>query len=272
MKHLNFSGAWVDELFEVIENGDLTAPRGMATREKRWSQIEVADSLSFPVRAHGRDFRDVIGVLEALSLVGQVNVPETFTARVAKFGDFLDDGIFHGAYGPRAHGALGDVVALLERDPDSRQAVISVFDSSRDLNRLKKDIPCTIALHLMRRGTKLELNVTMRSNDIWLGTPYDFTQFAVLQASVAQALGLEPGRYFHSAGSLHLYERDFAKVDDIHLDIERFTIGDSMDFPLWADVDSIGGITKRARDLLLNPDDFDAGTEFEVWAQRLLLD
>ncbi len=266
MKHNTFSEAWVDELYRVQEDGELTAPRGQTTCEIRWSQIEVVDSMSFPVKAVGRDFRNVIGVLEALSLVGQVNVPETFTARVAKFGEFLDDGIFHGAYGPRAHGALGDVVQLLERDPDSRQAVITVFDSSRDLNRVKKDIPCTIALHLMRRGDKLELNVTMRSNDIWLGTPYDFTQFAVLQASVAQALGLTPGKYFHSAGSLHLYERNFESADAIHLgELNPM----SMDFPLWADVDSIGGISKRARDLLFNPY-FVPKTMFESWAFELL--
>jgi hypothetical protein len=145
--------------------------------------------------------------------------------------------------------------------------VISVFDSSRDLDRQKKDIPCTIALHFMVRGGRLELNVTMRSNDVWLGTPYDFTQFAILQASVAQALGLEVGRYVHSAGSLHLYGRDDARASVIdYPDDERRT-----DFPLWAQVDSIGGISSRARRLLLNPHGFRGETQFEKWAAELLI-
>lgn len=267
MKYGYFSEAWVHELRETLDYGETTQPRGMWTNERRWVQVEVEDSMSFPVKAFGRSFRDVIGVLEALSLVGQFSVPELFTRRVAKFGDFLDGGVFHGAYATRAHGALGDAVELLERDPDSRQVVISVFDSTRDLNRLKKDIPCTIAAHFMRRGRELELNVTMRSNDLWLGTPYDFTQFGVLQASVAQALGLEPGKYVHSVGSLHIYERDF----DAAQAIEGFERTASMAFPLWycPGGSSIAAITKRARDLAL-ADDFVPMTEWEAWAWSMM--
>ena len=261
----NFSWAWVDELWELIDGGAMVAPRGFPIRETRWSQFTVLDPLSFPVSVQGRDFRHVIGVLEALSLVGQFNVPELFTKRVGNFAKFMDDGVFHGAYATRAHGALGDLVSLLKRDPDTRQGVISVFDSSRDLDRQKKDIPCTIALHFMRRESELEMNAIMRSNDIWLGTPYDFTQFAVLQASVAQAVGVRPGTYVHSASSLHLYERDLEAAEKV----SRETHGASMPFPLWGCDDDIGEISKRARELAFGNDFFPV-TEFEAWAWQEL--
>lgn len=267
MNYSTFSNAWINEIRTLQRTGERVSPRGMQTAERRWSQIEVANSMSFPVVAQGRSFRDVIGILEGLSLVGGVSVPEAFTDRVKKFGDFMDDGVLHGAYGTRASGKLGEVVRLMERDPDTRQAVVTVFDSDRDLNRQKKDIPCTVALHFMKRGDDLELNVTMRSNDIWLGTPYDFTQFAVAQASVAQALGLWPGKYVHSAGSLHLYERDYAAVADI-----GYLSWDSeMGFPLWGGPSDIGAITTRARYLLLWPESFSPETMFEVWARNELM-
>jgi thymidylate synthase len=257
----SFSEAWVHMLMD-LDDGDVTSRRGMVTREERWSQFAVGDPLSFPVEVFGRKLRNVIGVLEACSLVGQFSIPELFTSRVPKFLQFLDDGVFHGAYSTRAHGAVGDVVRLLERDPDSRQAVISVFDSGRDLDRQKRDIPCTIALHFMVRGDELEMNVTMRSNDIWLGTPYDFVQFGVLQATVAQALGLKPGVYVHSAGSLHLYERDLEAAQKV----EGFALKPSQDFPLWhSESGSIGSLSKRARDLAIG-DDFIPVTGFEAWA------
>ncbi len=265
-----FSEAWASELYDVLNSSQETSPRGMKTRELRWSQIAVESPMSFPVVNPAREFRDVIGVLEGLSLVGQVSVPEAFTSRVKKFGDFMDDGVFHGAYATRAHGAVGDVVHLLERDPDSRQAVISVFDSSRDLDRVKKDIPCTIALHFMQRGEDLELNVTMRSNDAWLGTPYDFTQFAIAQASIAQALGLRPGLYVHSAGSLHLYQRDFAQAGRCSAFVTEY--GDKMmAFPLWPEGMTIAGISVRARELMLDPWNFLAETDFERWARSELI-
>jgi thymidylate synthase len=268
MSYASFSEAWTNELYEVL-NGEESSPRGMRTVERRWRQIVVEEPMSFPVVNHSRQFRDVIGILEGLSLVGSVTVPEVFTSRVKKFEDFLDDGVFHGAYATRAYGMLGEAVHLLERDPDSRQAVVTVFDSTRDLNRIKKDIPCTIALHFMRRDSRLELNVTMRSNDVWLGTPYDFTQFAIAQASVAQALGLRPGLYVHSAGSLHLYESNFQ-------DAARATAIDTagtapMPFPLWSGDGSISDITTRARRLLMVPSLYDAETPFERWARAELM-
>jgi len=140
-----------------------------------------------------------------------------------------------------------------------------VYDSARDLNRAYRDIPCTIALHFMLRERKLDVKVMMRSNDMWLGTPYDFTQFAILQATVAQALGCEVGEYIHAADSLHIYERDLARASEI---------GDSqpssVDFPLWSPPSNISDMSMTARQLLLAPDKFVATTSFERWAKDLL--
>lgn len=266
----SFTEAWVSKLVEAALDGDRSSPRGMPTRELRWDQLTVRDSLSFPLRVDGRDLKDVIGVLEATSLVGQFSVPELFTGRVRKFGDFMDAGVFHGSYGSRVYGRLGDLVSLLARDPDTRQAVLTIYDSRSDLGASKKDIPCTIALHFLLRDGRLDMKVVMRSNDLWLGMPYDFVQFAVLQASVAQALQVTPGMYVHSAGSLHLYDRDAEKAKPV-----RFRGGPSMPFPLWYNVDPMAGpvdrmadISSRARMLALG--EIDPQTPFEHWARELL--
>lgn len=264
MRYDTFSEAWVRELERCRIIGEETAPRGMPTYEQRWRQFEVGDPTTFPVQAEGRQFRDVIAVLEALSLVGQFSIPELFTDRVEKFGRFTDDSIFHGSYGARVHGRLGDLVHLMERDPDTRQAVLTIYDSRSDLGVAKRDVPCTLSLHFMQRGRELEMRATMRSNDIWLGTPYDFTQFAILQCSVAQALGLIPGKYIHTAGSLHLYESDLEKVGKIDEPLNYSTMG----YPLWGVEDDIGAISKRARDIALRR--VTPKTEFEEWATTLM--
>jgi thymidylate synthase len=254
--------AWLQMLEEVMEHGGVTAPRGMPTRELLFTQHTVRDPLSFPLRVVGREFKDVIGVLEGLSLVGEFNVPELFTDRVAKFGKFMDGGVLWGAYGQRAHGSFADVVDLLTRDPDSRQAVVTFYDSKRDLNRDKLDIPCTVSVQFVLRDNRLDIGVTMRSNDLWLGTPYDFVQFSILQASVAQALGVVPGQYHHRVGSLHLYDRDMERVHNV-----AFEGGAAMPFPLWAGA-SVGLIQSRARMLALGK--LEPVTTFERWASGLL--
>ena len=48
----------------------------------------------------------------------------------------------------------------------------------------------------------------MRSNDIWMGFPYDVFQFTAMQILLSMQLGVELGTYTHISGSLHLYERD----------------------------------------------------------------
>jgi hypothetical protein len=50
--------------------------------------------------------------------------------------------------------------------------------------------------------------VFMRSNDCWLGLPYDVLSFTTVQRVVASALGVQPGEYCHVADNLHLYEKD----------------------------------------------------------------
>lgn len=267
--------AWLRMLHDVTGLGGATSPRGIPTKELSFVSYDVLDPMTFPLSVQGRQFRDVIGVLEGLSLVGEFSVPELFTYHVKKFEEFMDDGIMWGAYGARTHGQIGDVVRLLTRDPDSRQAVMTFYDARRDLNRDKRDIPCTISAQFLLRDRRdgpeeldhdryLDLGISMRSNDLWLGTPYDLVQFSILQASVAQMLGVRVGKYHHRVGSLHLYERDAEAASEV-----KFWGASPMTFPLWASPSNqVRDIQTSARNLargLLLPH-----TDFERWAHGLL--
>ena len=101
---------------------------------------------------------------------------------------------------------------LLQKDPNSRQAVIHIKEPRDVVNRPSKDVNCTIAMQFLLRDNKLDLIVTMRSNDIWLGLPYDVFNFTCMQIQMAMELGVEIGTYYHNAGSLHLYKKDKEKL------------------------------------------------------------
>lgn len=107
------------------------------------------------------------------------------------------------------------VKALLKRDPNSRQAVIHIKEPRDLINRPSKDVNCTIAMQFILRNGKLDLIVTMRSNDIWLGLPYDLFNFTCMQIQMAMELGVEVGVYYHNAGSLHMYKRDVEKFTEV---------------------------------------------------------
>lgn len=235
----------------------------MGTREL----LNVQATIKHPnhiIQNQGRAFKYEIGALEAVSLVGQFNVPELFTRRIKKFKDFERNGVQWGSYGVRIHGSLGQLVDLLARDPDSRQAVLTVYDSTRDLNRGEPDIPCTIALQFLLRDGRLNMRVIMRSNDLWLGFPYDTIQFFALQAAVAAALNVPIGEYVHSVGSLHLYERDFEAASKVMPPLGQDFWKDMVVFayPIWWG-STIADISSRARDIALGTHKGD--TSFESW-------
>ena len=128
-----------------------------------------------------------------------------------------DTGTWDGSYPKRMLGWIEFVVELLRFDPDSRRAVVPIYGSP-DLNAKSLDICCTLNLQFLLRDGKLNLIVTMRSNDALLGLANDVVQFAFVQKVIASCLGVPTGWYSHRAGSMHIYERDMEKVSAIIAD------------------------------------------------------
>lgn len=100
---------------------------------------------------------------------------------------------------------FGYIYKLLTDNPETRQAVIHIKEPSYIAS---KDVNCTVCLQFFIRENKLYMTTYMRSNDIWLGFPFDVFQFCNLQVLLSMKLGVELGTYTHISGSLHLYKRD----------------------------------------------------------------
>ena len=101
---------------------------------------------------------------------------------------------------------------VLRKDINSRQAIIHIKMPRDTIENPTKDLNCTVCLQFIVRDGKLYCTTYMRSNDLWLGFPYDVFQFTCIQIRMAMELGLDIGSYTHIAGSLHIYERDFKKA------------------------------------------------------------
>lgn len=94
---------------------------------------------------------------------------------------------------------------LFMKDKNTRQAVLHIKTAD---NKPSKDVNCTVCIQFLLRDGKLNATTYMRSNDIWMGFPYDVFSFTALQCKMAMELGVDIGTYTHIAGSLHLYERN----------------------------------------------------------------
>ena len=99
---------------------------------------------------------------------------------------------------------LDMVIETLKQKPETRQAAISIYDG-KEITDYAHDTPCTYAVQFTILHGRLDICVTMRSNDLWYGFCNDQYCFSMLQGLVAHELNVEPGVYYHFAHNMHLY-------------------------------------------------------------------
>lgn len=188
----------------------ISKPRGMEVREI------INGSYTVPIPAYiNLNARGVnIGFMfaEAAWIISGSNRLDELTPYMKGYANFSDDGIFmRGAYGPKVIDQLGYVVDSIEKDNDTRQAVLNIW---RERPGQSKDIPCTLNMQFLLREGKLHAVVNMRSNDVILGVTYDMFTFSMVAYSVvlllrARGIDVDPGSLLVNAGSLHLYEKHY---------------------------------------------------------------
>ena len=105
------------------------------------------------------------------------------------------------------------VVNLLKQNPKTRQAAISIYDG-KEHNNYELDTPCTYAIQFTIVNDKLNMCVTMRSNDLWYGFCNDQYCFSRLQLMIADRLEIRLGTYYHFAHNLHLYNDIIEKINE----------------------------------------------------------
>ena len=212
---MTVTGASANELYaavceHVLRHGRPTQPRGMATTEVLGAHLCLTNPRRrFVDLPPARVLNPAFAVAEALWILSGSEDPWIFTFN-RSLARYADNGRLQAAYGPRMRRWRGEVDQLahvrelLARDPDSRQAIVQLYDPQRDTLG-HRDVPCTLNYRFFVRHGRLQMHTTMRSNDVWLGLPYDLFTATLLHELMAGWLGVELGDYHHHVDSLHLY-------------------------------------------------------------------
>jgi len=237
---------WSALLARILLGGDQVSPRGKLTKELPQATIEI--ELRRPVLTDPRRKLSYTGMAaEAFWILSGWSALVEIEPYLPRMRNFSDDGVtLAGAYGPRIHQQLDYVVKKLLDDPDTRQAVLTLWDRNPGPS---KDYPCTVAMDFKLRGGKLNLHVFMRSSDAWLGVPYDVFSFSMVAhlvccrlnqhratAAPDQALSpnyVEPGTLYLTAASSHLYEENWLKALACLSPLEAHSAQYETPEPLW---------------------------------------
>jgi thymidylate synthase len=108
-----------------------------------------------------------------------------------------------GSYARDGVDQLANVVAEIQRNPESRRLIVSGWHPGEaDQVALP---PCHTLFQFYVAEGRLSCQLYQRSADVFLGVPFNIASYALLTAMVAQVTGLEVGDFIHTFGDVHLY-------------------------------------------------------------------
>lgn len=128
-----------------------------------------------------------------------------------RYSQYADGGTIHGAYGHRWRYGFGVdqikiVVDRLKRDPETRQAVIGMWNPMLDTIEGYHDYPCNTHIYFRNVNGSLNMTVCNRSNDYFWGMMgANVVHMTILQEIIASACGLTLGKYQVFTNNLHAY-------------------------------------------------------------------
>jgi thymidylate synthase len=232
----NFSGQTANDAWRAVAkalraenagaNGRASAQPSRAgdTRELLHATVSIADPRQRWVTAREPAINPAFAIAEVIWILEGRNdsrFPTYFNRQLPRFAG--GGPTFHGAYGfrLRRHRGLDQLeraYRALRANPDSRQVVLQIWDSTIDLpamngDAVAPDIPCNVISMLKVRNERLEWTQVLRSNDVFRGLPYNIIQFTSLQEVLAGWLGLQVGSYNHLSDSMHVYMECLPDLD-----------------------------------------------------------
>jgi len=124
--------------------------------------------------------------------------------------NFLRDKKFSYSYAERWQEQLGYIINELKLRPNTRQAVMTMYDRHQDMMNWggRDRVPCSLTYQFMIRNQKLHLIYNQRSCDFMKFFGSDVYLTINLLKHVARALELTPGHFIHFLGSLHAFAKD----------------------------------------------------------------
>lgn len=174
----------------------------------------------------GRNSSAIAAIGETFWVLSGRNDVEFLSRVLPRAANFSDNGTtWRAAYGPRlyAYGQLDSVINRLRKNPNTRQAYLTIYDPALDSDSgliwsneggepKTKDMVCNLALLFSIVNGALNLTVINRSQDVlWGMSSINFIEFSILQEIIARALNVEVGIYRLFSNNLHYYNNEVSQ-------------------------------------------------------------
>ena len=196
-------------ILRYVLSGEICGNRNESTYTQFATQVTADLSEGFPMLTSRKQF--FYNVLHELKwmLNGDTNTKYLKENGVSIWDLWADD---NGDLGPiyghqmRNFAGVDQIKYLLEemsKEYRSRRGLISMWNPA-DLPDMKLP-PCHHSFNLVDINGKLNLALSMRSSDLYLGLPYNMSFYSLLLILFCQDLDKEPGKVTITSADSHIY-------------------------------------------------------------------
>ena len=108
------------------------------------------------------------------------------------------------------------IIDEIKRNPDSRRLLCNAWSASELKNQQLP--PCHYSFQFYVINGKLSCMFNMRSNDVFLGLPFNIASYALLTHLIAHECGLQVGELIYTGADVHIYSNH---IEQINLQLTR---------------------------------------------------
>ena len=213
----SFEAQYKEALYWCLEENNLSTNRTSEDTYYSFGQnIRIDMNKGFPVVTSKKIFFDKALHEFLWILDGDTNIEYLNKHGIHWWDEYADE---HGELGPtyghqlRNHNGVDQVQYVIQEIKDqSRRAVITLWNPA-ELDKMALP-PCFTEFVFSRNGLFLNMNMSLRSSDMFLGLPYDIIMGGLFLNFISEKTGLLPGFLNVNMVDAHIYESHKPAVEE----------------------------------------------------------
>ncbi len=213
-----------DLLRHVRENGISKTDRtGTGTKSVFGYQMRFDLECGFPLVTTKKTFFKGLAVEMLWLLRGDTNIRYLNDYGVHIWDPWADE---HGNLGPiygkqwvdwagangQTFNQIEQLIESLRSNPDSRRHIVNAWNVA-DVPDMALP-PCHMFFQFYVGDGRLSCQLYVRSNDLFLGAPFNIAEYALLLHLVAQQTDLSPGELVYTIGDAHIYLNHLDQIEE----------------------------------------------------------
>ncbi len=215
---------YLNLLRHVLDKGvEKTDRTGTGTRSVFGHQMRFDLADGFPLLTTKKVFFKGLAIELLWFLRGETNIKYLNDHGVRIWDPWADEeGNLGPVYGKQwvswssgnghTYNQIESVIENIKSDPHSRRHIVNSWNVA-DLSKMALP-PCHMFYQFYVANNRLSCQLYVRSNDLFLGAPFNIAEYALLIHMVAEQCDLEPGELVYTIGDAHIYLNHLDQIEE----------------------------------------------------------